>query len=159
MLNIILIIILFICSISDIKNRKVSNLWILAGLIMGPLIYIITGRDFWEFIYNLIGAIIITVIMILAAVVCENIFQKQVMGGADIKLIFMCGLYLALDRLLYVIFIALMGVVFAGLIMKLKKRNHVRFPFVPFLFISVILVLLPATIKGNYLPCQIVGSF
>ena len=79
------------------------------------------------------------------------------MGGADIKLIFMCGIYLGFAKLITVLFSSFLLTLIMGIVWKIKKRNII-IPYVPFLTISAFLVLLPGTIEGNYLTGQIIGG-
>lgn len=155
--KIILLLILLIASVSDLRCRKVKNRYILLGIIIRPILLIIFNISMVELLHKLIYAFLITGFLLTIILMGEKIFKKQPMGGADIKLIFMCGLYLG-EQLLYMVFIACVLTLIVAIGLKIKKRN-LKIPFVPFLFISVILILLPAAIKGNYLTGQIIRGF
>ena len=155
--NIALLLLLLVCSVTDIKHRKVKDIYVVTGILIRPVLFILFKVNGKELIYNIITAVVIVSFLIGVLLICEKIFKKPLMGGADIKLIFMCGLYLGADKLLYVLFFSFLITLTAATFWIIKKRN-IKIPYVPFLTISVFLVLLPSTIEGNYLTGQIVGG-
>lgn len=154
--KLLLFMILGICSISDLRFRKVKNQYVIIGIIIRPVLLVMSGNFGYEFLYNIFSSFLITLFLLLVVLCCERFFKKQLMGGADIKLIFMCGIYMTIEQLLYTLLIAFALAAIAGIVLILKKRNKV-YPFVPFLAISVYSVLLPATIEANNLACQVGG--
>lgn len=155
--SIVLLLVLIACSISDIKYRKVKDMFIITGILLRPALFILFKENGKELIYNTITAIVVVTLLIGVLLICEKIFKKQLMGGADIKLIFMCGFYIGADKLLYVLFCSFFFTLIAGVFWTIKKRN-IKIPYVPFLTLSVFLVLLPSSVEGNYLTGQIVGG-
>lgn len=153
--SIVLLLVLLVCSVSDLKYRKVKDIFIVTGILIRPAAFLLFQENGKELIYNIITAIVAVALLIGVLIICEKIFKKRLMGGADIKLIFMCGFYLGTDRLLYTLFFSFFLTLIAGVFWKIKKRN-IKIPYVPFLTISVFLVLLPSTVEGNYLTGQII---
>lgn len=145
--NILLMLILIICSISDLKYRKVKNRLVIIGILIRTVLFVLFEKSLLELFYYLLTSVIITLLLVISVLCCERIFKKQLMGGADVKLIFMCGIYLNMEQLLYVLLMAFVFAAIAGVVLKIKKRNK-GYPFVPFLAISVLFVLLPATIEA-----------
>ena len=81
----------------------------------------------------------------------EKVLQKELIGGGDLKIMFMCGIYIGVEMLLYVLFFALLSALPFALILKIKKRIQ-TLAFVPFLTFSVFVILLPSSIKTYNLP-------
>lgn len=150
-----LLLILCFCSLEDIQCRKVKDRYILVGTAIRIILLICFKKNLSPYLYDGLVVLIFTFLLAMVVVVCERIFKKQLMGGADIKLIFMIGFYVGIDNLLYTLFFSLLLALAVGVILKIKKQNE-KIPFVPFLTIAAFLVLLPASIQSNYLACQIV---
>lgn len=140
-----LLIILLIAAISDIKTRKVSNLIILSGIAC-RLLFLLIDTDFISnVICSLLNAVFIAIPLFIIVSILEKIYKKQLMGAADIKLIFLCGMFLDFEKMLYVLLFAFLFALVFAILQKIKKRNK-AFPFVPFLLLSVVINLLPGTI-------------
>lgn len=155
----VLLTILVICSASDLRYRRVKDRYILAGIIIKIFLLIVLKESQYEFFFNLAMTFVLTALIVTVVTVFRKILKKQLIGGADIKLIFMCGMYIAFDRYIYMLLCAFLLALAAGIYLKIKKRNNVRLPFVPFLLIGVVLVLLPSAVEGDYLTCQIIRGF
>lgn len=89
----------------------------------------------------LVGACSVSVPLLLLVLVMDRVLGKESMGGGDIKLLFVMGLYLDWMHMLLVLFAACVLGILPGLWMR-KKQKDGGFPFGPFLALSCILVVL-----------------
>ena len=147
----ILIIVTFI----DIRQQIIPNQMIIIGLISGmlfSLINITTG-----FLDALLGLILGSGSLLMIALISLLIFKKQGMGGGDIKLLGVIGLFLGWKlTLLTLLFSIYIGGIFSALLLlfKLKKKGE-YIPFGPFISLASIIALL----WGNGIVQWYVNSF
>lgn len=88
-------------------------------------------------LYAICNSVVGAGIFLFSAIVVEKFKKEDVVGGGDIKLLFMIGLYLGLFATMQCLFIAsAVGLVFA----KIQRKNRIRFG--PFFTIGVFCILL-----------------
>lgn len=128
----IVIGILGIQSYYDIRYKKVPLFLTVIGTILG-LIYFLGNKDIHLF---LLGAFIPGAVCLLYGKV-----TKEALGYGDGLLILMMGCYFNLKELLGICFLAFMigGLVALGLLVIFRRSGKQEIPFVPFLFVAVIL--------------------
>jgi len=80
-------------------------------------------------------------ILFLFKVFGDAVFQKESLGGGDIKLMFLIGLTLGFDMSIVVIFIASFIALPLSIISLIKNNNNIL-PFGPYLSIASVIVLL-----------------
>lgn len=130
----IFISLLVIITISDVAYMIIPNVFLIFFGVFLVIGRIISPLDFmWD---SLIGAILGFALLYLIAVV-----SKGGMGGGDVKLFFVVGLFLGVAKTLLTLFIAsLLGVIVGYSTIILKKRNDKKpFPFGPYIAISALL--------------------
>lgn len=128
LINITYLIILFIASIFDIKNRIIPNT-------LNILILILAIFNFR--VENLLGLILAFLLLIIS--VNTNAF-----GGGDIKLIGAVGLLFGFSKVFEIfIFSALIFAVFGLIYLLIKgKGKSLAFPFVPFIFLGSLIEII-----------------
>lgn len=137
----ILLSILIIVSVIDIYNTIIPSSLVIIGSIAAISFNLLGwGRTFSDGIYGaLAGAGAITFMDIIALL----FFKKQGMGGGDIRLMAMVGLFMGLKHvLLSVLFsVYIGGIVFMILMImgKIKKTDYI--PFGPFLSMGTLISL------------------
>ncbi len=145
-ISITFISILIIISISDIKYYIIPD----EVLIVGSIIIII------ELIINslimdvsLINGVVMPILnglgsfalLYLFKVFGDAVFQRESLGGGDIKLLFVIGLVLGFDMSIVIIFIASFIALPLSVISLIKNDNNIL-PFGPYLSVASIIVLL-----------------
>ncbi len=86
---------------------------------------------------SLVGAVAVAAVMLLMSLVFDKLTGKESMGGGDIKLYFVAGLYLgAVAGYLCVLLSCIIGLVMAG-----AAKKH-RIPFGPSISLSILLCML-----------------
>lgn len=129
-----------IASYEDIKNREISNKVIIFGTIAGVVIGLIDK----DFLNAFIGSIIMATPIFLMAWMYMMIRDKQGIGGGDIKIALVYGMFLKSYILIFsAYFITFMA---AGIMLMFKKIASIRgrrwreIPLIPFMSIGAIAV-------------------
>ncbi|MBQ4427500.1 MAG: prepilin peptidase [Oscillospiraceae bacterium] len=113
---------LLACSFADLEAYLVPDRFIVFAIIVRAVFIAVSPEPLEALKTSLIGGFSVAAAVLLVVIVMEKVLKKDAMGGGDIKLIFVIGLYLGWERnLLCLMMSALFGVV-AGMI-SLKKKN------------------------------------
>ena len=135
-------------SVIDAQHYIIPNILVVTGLILGLGIVCSIAyqrSDIWYLLVRLIGAIAGGAVLWLVAVIGSAILRKKAMGGGDVKLMVLIGLFLgAWPELAMVIgFSAFSGaVVGTTLIVSGIKDRQSPIPYGPFLASAAVLVFL-----------------
>lgn len=135
-------------SVIDARYYIIPNVLIVTGLILGFVVVCAIAyqrADVWYLLIRLIGTVAGGLTLWLIAVIGSAILRKKAMGGGDIKLMALIGLFLgAWPQLVMVIaFSALSGaIVGSALIISGRKSRQSPIPYGPFLAGAAVLVLL-----------------
>ncbi len=134
-------------SLVDLKTYTIPNGFIAAGILswfmtLPGILYEEYGESLregmlHEALYPFLGALMLGGSMLLLSLLFDHILGKESMGGGDIKLFFMTGLYLhPLLLLFYLILSSIIGLLFALLF---KQR---QIPFGPAISIAALTMIL-----------------
>ena len=125
-------------SVVDLAIYEIPDGFIVAGIVLWVLTVPFVSRPLGaEIRFGLTGAFGIGGGMLLLSLLFDRIIKKDSLGGGDIKLFFMTGLYLGiLNGLFSLIVSCLVGLVF---VLLLKKS---KIPFGPSISIAVLISLL-----------------
>jgi leader peptidase (prepilin peptidase)/N-methyltransferase len=141
----------------DFDTYEIPDSLQLTALILWlvSLPFIGTGSIWKRALTGLFGGATIAGALLVVSLIFDRIMKRDTLGGGDIKLFFISGLYLgALGNLLNVILSCIIGLVFAASTAKLREnREDPRaFPFGPAIAASTYLCLLFAEkVVGWYL--------
>lgn len=138
--------VLIIVSISDIRYFIIPDEVLIVGGILIIIEYIINTISNNLNIFNSLVMPILYglgsfAILFLFKVFGDLVFQKESLGGGDIKLLFIIGLVLGFDMSIVVIFIASFIALPLSIISLIKNNDNVL-PFGPYLSIAAAIVLL-----------------
>ncbi len=130
----IMVSLMIIVSVSDIEYQIVPDIILITFL---PIILILRLVYPVETILNvLLGGVLGFLFMYLIAWYGKKRFKKDALGGGDIKLYFIIGLFLGVQIVFLSLFFAsLLGIILGRLV--IKKMNPI--PFVPFIFFGVLM--------------------
>lgn len=137
MLECFFLFILGILTLTDIRERRIPN-WILLWAIIGRIIYyLLEQKPFWIWIMELMGnGLAISAPLYFLTLGLDNLLGKQTLGGGDIKLIFVTGIYLGFDKNLLMLFIAgILALIFCWI------RKEKELPFGPAIAIASVVVM------------------
>ncbi len=146
--NWILLCCLFCLSLVDLEAMIIPNGCLIvaaaAWLVTLPLI-----RPGWRVILNsVIAAIIFGVGILLLSILLDRLLKKESLGGGDVKLLAVTGLYLGIIGSLFQLILAcVMGLVFAFLRRSVRKQ---AFPFGPAIAAAAYVVLLYGGVVINW---------
>ncbi len=136
----ILMSLLLVISFCDIEDYLIPDRFIIAGILLriGYLTYLSvgiskTGFDgsfiaaYW--VQSLIGGLSIAVPVLLLALVMEKIIKRDAMGGGDVKLLFMIGIYFPwLVNVFSILVSCIVGIIIGVILLKKDKK---MIPFGP----------------------------
>ena len=107
MLEIFFVCTLAILTWTDVKNRRISNsLLALACLVRIGFFLLCEGPSLEGAFRLLIDGLALSLPLYLLAIFMDRMLQKQSLGGGDIKLLFVTGLYLGAEQNLIMLFMA-----------------------------------------------------
>ncbi len=135
-------------SVIDARYYIIPNVIIVTGLILGVVIVCAIAyqrTDVWYLLTRFIGAVAGGLMLWLIAVIGSAVLRKKAMGGGDIKLMALIGLFLGAwpELVMVIAFSALSGaIVGSALIISGRKSRQSPIPYGPFLAGAAVLVLL-----------------
>jgi len=150
-----LLTILLIDAYADIKGYIIPNETNFLGFIVGT-IYV-----FYNFVTNtevgidlLLGAIFGFTIFLIISFIALLIFKKEGMGGGDIKLMGVIGLFMGLKNNIQIfIFSFFIAAIIGGFLIIIKRKSASDYiPFGPFIVMATyITMIVPAQATINYI--------
>ena len=135
-------------SVIDVRHYIIPNVLIVTGVILGLVIVCAIAyqrADVWYLLTRLIGAVAGWLVLWLIAVIGSAVLRKKAMGGGDIKLMALIGLFLGAwpELAMVIAFSAFSGaIVGTVLIASGVKSRQSPIPYGPFLAGAALLVLL-----------------
>lgn len=140
----LLIIITFI----DIDYYIIPDSMIILGSIF-ELLFNLTNKGI-SIRNSIIGGVVCSGVMLILITLIELVVKKEVMGGGDIKLFFMIGLFLGLKLGLLTILLSIYVGAFYGIVTiiysKIKKQEYNSIiPYGPFISVGAIISVLCGT--------------
>lgn len=140
LINILLLLYLLVISITDFKYQIIPNKMTYLYVIIGIIMYLISEN--LQIKNAMLGMIVGFLLFLTISIVVTKLLNKPAMGGGDIKLATMHGIFVGWNGVIISLFfasvIALIVVVIFSFLYK-KKINNVSFN--PFLVFSAILYL------------------
>ena len=148
LLALVFISVLLPISVIDAQHYIIPNTLIMTGLILGfGIVCTIASQraDIWYLLIRLMGAVTGGMALWLVAVIGSAILRKTAMGGGDIKLMALIGLFLGAwpELVMVIAFSALSGAIIGTtLIVSGIKSRESPIPYGPFLAGAAVIVLL-----------------
>ena len=113
-------------AMTDAREYIIPDEFSLGGLVIGLLLSVTGGGN--SVIWSVTGAVTGFVVLWLVGYVGGRIFQKEAMGGGDIKMMAMVGAFVGWQGVLLTIFLgALLGTLIFGPLSLLGKEKQVPF--------------------------------
>lgn len=135
----ILAVCLIYISIIDCKIQIIPDS-ILVFLIAVRIVFAFILKH--SFINILIGGLSISLPLLLLVIFYENIAKKEAMGGGDIKLMFVIGLFMNYKQMLLLLITACFAAIMFILAVGRKNNYQKQYPFGPFISFSWFLVFM-----------------
>jgi len=135
---------LMACAFADLEGTIIPDRFIIAGLIVRLGFILVNGNFVKDLLFSLIGGFTIPVALLIVVLVFEKITKKDAMGGGDIKLLFMIGLFIGWKcNVLCLLLACIIGIVF-GAVTNLSKKDTTdkTFPFGPSIVLAAWICIL-----------------
>ena len=130
---------LFTLSLVDLDTQIIPDRFILIPIV-ARFAEIMLTSGVKALLSTALPGLIIAGAVLALSLIMDKVLGKDTMGGGDIKLLFVIGLYLTLPECLLMVLLAcVIGIVFASILMKIDPETP--FPFGPALSISAIITL------------------
>ena len=137
-LALIFVCILYLLTLTDFYIQIIPNGCLLTAIIARLIYYFfIEGFQLNTMLILLGNALSISLPLLLLTLLMEKILKKEAMGGGDIKLIFVTGMYLGWEQNLLMLFIACI----LGIVMSLGNKEKV-IPFGPAIAVATVFTML-----------------
>jgi len=144
-ISLFFILILYFITLTDLQDRIIPNGCVVAAILVRILYFFVAGEGNWKAFLWLIGqGLIISVPVLLITLLLEAVLKKEALGGGDIKLLFVLGMYLGPAKSLFMLLVAcILGIIGAAMAMrKSEDGESVAIPFGPYLSAGSVLALL-----------------
>ena len=148
---------LFVAALTDLENHEIYDGVLIFGavnfVVFGILQLFMKTIDIASFGKSVLAGLLTGTVMLLISLLMDRVLKKDSLGGGDIKLFALLGLYLGFFGAYELIILScILGLLFAAL-RRLKKPDAPReFPFGPAIaFAGYILLLTKDFITGWYL--------
>ena len=138
-LHLIFISILFLVSLTDIYEQIIPDGCLLVAIVVRVLYYfIIEGFEKGSLLYLIGSGFSVALPLLLLTLLLERLWKKEAMGGGDIKLIFVTGLYLGWEKNLLMMLVSCIVGIIIGMIQIRKEDEESYFPFGPSIAIATV---------------------
>lgn len=133
---------LLLLSLIDWTAHILPNRLLLAAAANRLLFLLLLQEPLWETLPRmLLGAFSVSLPLLLLSLAMDRLLHRESMGGGDIKLLFVLGLYLSWLHMLLLVFLAcLLALLWAA--GPARRRMGAEIPFGPFLAAAWLLVTL-----------------
>ena len=149
--------ILYLVSVTDIYEQIIPDgaLFVAVGFRIAYWVCV-EGASWNGALGLLVDGVAISVPLLILVLIMEKILQKEAMGGGDIKLLFVTGMYLGwAQNLLAIFFACIIGIIIGMVQMKkqtAESEESVYFPLGPAIAVgAVISMLFGQQLIGAYL--------
>lgn len=163
---------LYLVTVTDLIDQVIPDSAILVAIVVRVIAFVL---DYYYniltyFIYSekpplwnqlgwlLVDGLAVSLPLLLVVLLMEKVLKKEAMGGGDIKLLFVTGLYLGWRRNILVVFFACIIGIIVGTIQQKKamkvedseEEQPFYFPFGPSIALSAVLMLFFGNIILNW---------
>lgn len=139
-----LICALYGLSICDFNTYEIPDGFIVFGIVWW-LIFFVFNYSIESLIDSLLGAFVVSGMLLVLSIVMDKLLKKESLGGGDIKLFFMVGLYLGLLGNFFNLILSC----FIGIIFVLVRKAS-KIPFGPSISISTYVSLAYGVVFVNW---------
>lgn len=136
---------LYMITLTDLQDRIIPNRCLIAAIVVRVLYFFLTGEGKLQaFLWLIAKGLLVSVPVLLLTLLVEAILKKEALGGGDIKLLFVLGMYLGLGNSLFMLLVAcILGIIGAAITMKQEEaEGSIAIPFGPYLAAGSVAALL-----------------
>lgn len=147
----VFICILYVITLTDLYERIIPDRCIVTAIILRIIYFLCTEGFELRGLLGIIGnGLIVAVPIFILTLIMEFVLKKEALGGGDIKLIFVMGMYLGWANCLIMLFVACITGIVAAAAKGLKNEENddkeaglaaMTIPFGPFLAAGAVFAL------------------
>ena len=116
--------VLLASAFADLEEYIIPDRFIVAGIVFRVIFILLSGDVLHEALRSLIGGASVAAALLVVTLLLEKILKRDAMGGGDIKLIFLTGLYFGWQRNLFCLILACFAGILFGLVSMSKKKEE-----------------------------------
>ncbi len=117
--------VLMASAFADLEEYIIPDRFIIAGIAFRVIFILISGDALHEALESLLGGASVAAALLAVSLLLEKILKRDAMGGGDIKLLFLTGLYFGWQRnLLLLILACFAGILFGVVSMRAREKNE-----------------------------------
>ena len=133
---------LFCLSLVDLEIYEIPNGTLLISLVAWVLYLPFSGYDLRQVLLHLLAGAVYLVGFLLLSLLMDRILKRDSLGGGDIKLMGVAGLYFGLVGTLFMMIMACFTGLVVACIHNREKGKSLPIPFGPFLSVACVCMLL-----------------
>jgi len=127
-----LVSILICLTLTDLEDNTIPNSLIIIGIVLNIIFSLFSGDILGELARALIGGLSISLPLLIVVLIADKVMKKDTMGGGDIKLFFMIGMYFDWQVNIFILVAAcVFGIIFSVISMRGKIEGGKPLPFGP----------------------------
>ena len=135
-LLILFTLILYWISKVDRKEKKIPNQYLIIAIMIRLLYFgIYEEPTAFGLLALLVNGFLVAFPLLVITLAIERLWKKDALGGGDIKLIFVTGLYLGWEKNLWMLLIACI----IGISIRLYNSSKEEFPFGPSIAVAAVI--------------------
>lgn len=145
---------LLVSAFADLEGLIIPDRFIIIGIIIRVLFFIFAPQVGEGILSSAIGGVAVGGGLLLIVIAYEKIRKKEAMGGGDIKLLFLTGIYFGwIENILCLLLACVIGLIFGVIYLKkAESEESSPFPFGPAIAAAgIITALLGSKIVSTYL--------
>ncbi len=138
--NWIFVCMLFLISLVDLDIYEIPNLCIIIAIVVWGGFVALMDKPLDILKDGLIAGFAFGIGMLLLALLFDKVLKKESLGGGDVKLFYVTGLYLGVLKSLFALLLScIFGLIFA---VVTKKGKDIKIPFGPSIALAAFIMLL-----------------
>lgn len=137
----ILLCLLIVVALVDLETQIIPDRLIIAGIAVFLVFTLFQADKPGYLLWGIVGGFSIALPLLLLVLLADKVLKRETMGGGDIKLIFMIGLFFDWKiNLFHIILSCVAGLALAVVLVKAKPNTP--FPFGPAICIAAFICML-----------------
>lgn len=141
--NLLFLFCLFGLSMVDLEEMIIPNGFLLAAIVIWTIFLPFMGDQIFDVLMNIVSAGLYFGSFLAISLVLDRILGRDSLGGGDIKLFGVMGLYLGFIQSIFAIILAcILGLVFGIFYQKISSSQDRAFPFGPAIALASYVMLL-----------------
>lgn len=141
--NYVFLCCLFLLTLTDLEDMTIPDECHIVAVLVWAVTCPFIGYDWGEIIRHILAGLVYGGGLLAVSLVMDRILGRDSLGGGDIKLFAVAGLYLGFIGTMFAVVISCAaGLIYHGLCRRHAGEANREFPFGPFIAFAVALILL-----------------